>query len=224
MRRLITGIGLLMLMMGAAACGAGGAEPAAEPAAEPDATPGVEPTRGALATVVSQESSGGPTAAATAAGEAAYPAGTPTTASAYPVATAAPSGYPDVTVVAPSGTVELSDVTPVAGAEAPQEMPMPGVPLSGDMQKLVDSIYADLSAVSGVTGEEMKLVSAEPTTWPDGSLGCPAPDMMYTQALVDGYLITVEAGGQTYEYHTAGLRSWVRCESGRPASAGAVGG
>lgn len=220
MRRLITGIGLLLLMMGAVACGAGGAELTGEA----NATPGAEPTRAALATVVSQESSGDQIAPTAPAGEAAYPAGTPTTTSAYPVATAAPSGYPDVTVVAPSGTVELSDGTPVAGAETPQEMPMPGVPLSEGMQKLVDSIYADLSAISGATAEEMKLVSAEPTTWSDGGLGCPAPDMMYTQVLVDGYLVTVQAGGQTYEYHTAGLRSWVRCENGRPASNGAVGG
>ena len=71
---------------------------------------------------------------------------------------------------------------------------------------------------------DLKIASAEPVTWGDGSLGCPEDGMMYTQVLVDGYLVTVQAGGQTYEYHTAGLRSWVRCENGRPASNGAVGG
>jgi hypothetical protein len=30
--------------------------------------------------------------------------------------------------------------------------------------------------------------------WNDGSLGCPEPGMMYTQALVNGYWLIIEAG------------------------------
>lgn len=44
------------------------------------------------------------------------------------------------------------------------------------------------------------LVSAEAVTWRDGALGCPRPGMQYTQALVDGMQVIVEAGGQQYDY------------------------
>lgn len=44
------------------------------------------------------------------------------------------------------------------------------------------------------------VVSAEAITWPDSSLGCPSPGVMYTQALVDGMRVVVEAGGARYDY------------------------
>ncbi len=47
-------------------------------------------------------------------------------------------------------------------------------------------------------------MSQEDVTWPDGSLGCPQPGMRYTQALVSGSLIVLEANGLFYEYHSGG--------------------
>jgi hypothetical protein len=38
-------------------------------------------------------------------------------------------------------------------------------------------------------------------TWSDGSLGCPEPGMLYTQALVRGYRIVLQAGDERLEYH-----------------------
>jgi hypothetical protein len=46
--------------------------------------------------------------------------------------------------------------------------------------------------------------------------------MNYTQALVEGYLLTLEAAGQTYTYHTAGAHSFVLCQNGAPVSSGSV--
>jgi hypothetical protein len=37
------------------------------------------------------------------------------------------------------------------------------------------------------------VVQAEAVTWPDGALGCPEPGIVYTQALVPGYWVVVEA-------------------------------
>jgi len=48
---------------------------------------------------------------------------------------------------------------------------------------------------------DIRLVAREEVTWRDGSLGCPQPGMRYTQALVDGYKITLEFQGITYAYH-----------------------
>ena len=43
---------------------------------------------------------------------------------------------------------------------------------------------------------EVTVVSAESVTFPDGGLGCPEPEMLYTQVLTPGYHVVVEAGGQ----------------------------
>ena len=41
---------------------------------------------------------------------------------------------------------------------------------------------------------DLKVLSAEAVTWSDGSLGCPEPGMMYTQALVPGYRVQIRGG------------------------------
>lgn len=46
------------------------------------------------------------------------------------------------------------------------------------------------------------LVDVIAYTWPDTSLGCPVPDVDYNDAEISGYRIVLEAGDQTYEYHT----------------------
>ena len=49
--------------------------------------------------------------------------------------------------------------------------------------------------------DAVEVVLAGPVTWSDGSLGCPQPGMMYTQALVPGYRIVLKAGEQVLNYH-----------------------
>ncbi len=60
---------------------------------------------------------------------------------------------------------------------------------------------ADLAQRLGVPEGEVRVVSMEEVTWRDGSLGCAEPGTMYTQALVDGSRIVLEAEATTYEYH-----------------------
>ena len=69
---------------------------------------------------------------------------------------------------------------------------------------VVDPVVADIARQAGVPASEVVVVSAEAVTFPDGSLGCPQPGMVYTQALVDGYKIVAEAGGKTYDYRGSG--------------------
>ncbi|MFJ6679738.1 hypothetical protein ACIQLK_11550 [Microbacterium sp. NPDC091382] len=61
-----------------------------------------------------------------------------------------------------------------------------------------DALIADLTA-RGVSGDPT-LVSAERVEFSDGSLGCPAPGMTYTQAIVDGYRVIVRADDRTFDY------------------------
>jgi hypothetical protein len=48
--------------------------------------------------------------------------------------------------------------------------------------------------------EQLVIVCAESVVWNDGSLGCPEPGMMYTQALLNGYWAVIEAAGQKSDF------------------------
>jgi hypothetical protein len=73
----------------------------------------------------------------------------------------------------------------------------------GSQQSIIDAAIADAVARLAVSADDIEVVSALRVTWPDGSLGCPEPDMQYTQALVPGWRILLRAGGRTLDYHAA---------------------
>lgn len=60
----------------------------------------------------------------------------------------------------------------------------------------------DLAGRLGVSEREILFLSGEGETWNDGSLGCPEPGVMYTQAQVRGWVLTFGHDGRTYTYHT----------------------
>jgi hypothetical protein len=65
----------------------------------------------------------------------------------------------------------------------------------------VQAAIADASMRFGVPESEVAVAGALRVVWSDGSLGCPEDGMMYTQALVDGYRLTLEVDGRRVEYH-----------------------
>ena len=78
---------------------------------------------------------------------------------------------------------------------------------------------ADLARDTGVAPDDIEVVVNEPVTWRDGSLGCPKPGMMYTQALVDGYRIVLRAAGEEVAYHGANGQAPFRCDNPNPDGA-----
>jgi hypothetical protein len=54
---------------------------------------------------------------------------------------------------------------------------------------------ADLADQLGVDPTSIEVIVDEQVTWRNGSLGCPEPGMVYTQALVDGYRIVLRVSG-----------------------------
>ncbi len=68
---------------------------------------------------------------------------------------------------------------------------------------LLGTAISDAARRTAVDRTAVRVVSAEAVTWRDGSLGCPQPGMAYTDALVPGYRIVLEAGGRTLEYHSS---------------------
>lgn len=210
MRQLMAMIGLLVAALLAACAPAGSAEPTvnSEPAAPTaDSGPALNPAPGSGASYPS-------------AGEATdgYPAAGPESA--------LPDGYPDGasgTLVAPV-EVDLSQLTPVAGDTTPREAPAPGRPDTPAISQglLLEAVTMSLSEQFGVPAESVTVVSVEPVTWPDAGLGCPQEGLAYAQVMVEGSRITLEAGGETYTYHTAGTSEFVLCIDGAPAAVGTV--
>jgi hypothetical protein len=78
---------------------------------------------------------------------------------------------------------------------------------------LVQPVIADAAARLGVEPSAVALISIEAVTWNDGSLGCPKPGEMYTQALVDGHRIVVGAGTTTLDYRVTGPGAFRVCEN-----------
>lgn len=72
---------------------------------------------------------------------------------------------------------------------------------------------ADLAGRLGIPDDEIVVVTEKNVTWRDGSLGCPKPGMMYTQALVEGTLIVLRADGRDYSYHSGAGKPPFYCEN-----------
>ncbi|MFO7537393.1 MAG: hypothetical protein R6X32_04950 [Chloroflexota bacterium] len=80
------------------------------------------------------------------------------------------------------------------------------------IQKMVAAITADLSRHLQIAVDQIETEQVESVTWPDGSLGCPQPGYMYTQALVEGYRVTLKVADKRFYYHTQGTQHFVRCD------------
>jgi len=76
----------------------------------------------------------------------------------------------------------------------------------------VQAAIADAAERFGVPESQVAVAGALRVVWSDGSLGCPEDGMMYTQALVDGYLLTLEVDGRRVDYHGENGRPPFLCE------------
>ena len=119
----------------------------------------------------------------------------------------------------PAGTPEASETTSETTGETTspspdqtKESPMPSQSPGGAGGAAQEAAVADLAQRLGVDAAEITVSSTEAVTWRDGSLGCSEPGMMYTQALVEGTRVVLEAEGQRYEYHAGGNRTAFLCE------------
>lgn len=105
--------------------------------------------------------------------------------------------------------------TPPVATVAPES----ASPMTGEVPSdLLDEILASAAEETGVSASEIEVVQAEAVTWPDGSLGCPEPGMFYTQALIDGYHVLLDADGSELDYRVGNGGTFRLCEgNGRPA-------
>ena len=108
--------------------------------------------------------------------------------------------------IAPTPLSTISKETPIMN-----EVPIP-TPLDSGLDSFVTQAKDDLAKRLAIAPEQIELLEASSVTWPDGSLGCPQPGMLYTQVQVDGILIRLRVDQKTYEYHGGGRRPPFLCE------------
>jgi hypothetical protein len=104
----------------------------------------------------------------------------------------------------------LIPVQPTKGDNTQMTQSLP-TPLASGLEGLVEKAKEDLAQRLSISVSQINLVEATPVTWPDGSLGCPQPDMVYTQVQVDGLLIRLGVDDRVYEYHSGGNRAPFLC-------------
>jgi hypothetical protein len=117
-------------------------------------------------------------------------------------------------------TPEVSPPDPIEQRVAPTLVklletvqPTHVIPVIGEVPgDLLDEIMADLANKEGLGLQSIEVIRAEAVTWNDGSLGCPQPGMMYTQALVDGYWVILQAEGIDYDYRVSDTGYFILCE------------
>jgi hypothetical protein len=76
---------------------------------------------------------------------------------------------------------------------------------------LVSTAVADLADRLDVEADSILVGVVEEVVWPNGGLGCPLPDMKYTQVPVDGLRIVLIQEGEEYEYRSGGFVEPILC-------------
>ena len=121
-----------------------------------------------------------------------------------------------LTMCTPSalGTPDKSMTTPSA-TPAPTSTPRMSHVESEVPEAILGPILKEAAKLANVTPEQLVILRAEVVVWNDGSLGCPEPGMEYTQALVNGYWVVINAAGQTYDFRAGRGGSFRLCPAGR---------
>lgn len=122
-----------------------------------------------------------------------------------PGQTAAPGGTPS-----PGGS-RFSTAPPLPSAGTPSGTPVP-LP-----QARLEAIRNDLTG-RGVAIADLVVTSTEAVTFNDSSLGCPKPGVQYTQALVPGMRVVVQADGRHYDYRFGRGDTPTLCEQPGPGA------
>lgn len=112
------------------------------------------------------------------------------------------------------------DTNDFPGVESPRSVVKPTAPVFGEGEVVIDERLADLidqaildvSNHLGADPSDVSIVSAESVVWPDGSIGCPQPGMLYAQVQVDGVRIVLAVDNELYAYHSGGQRGLFLCQ------------
>jgi hypothetical protein len=85
----------------------------------------------------------------------------------------------------------------------------------GIPRALIERVVRQAGAEEGVRPADIEMMLADAVTWSDGSLGCPQPGRMYTQALVPGYRVVLRVRDEVIAYHASKRGEFFRCANPR---------
>ena len=88
------------------------------------------------------------------------------------------------------------------------DAPEPSAPLQ---RKLVAQAREDLARRLSIEPDAVHFVKLKEVVWPDRSLGCPRPGMLYPQITQDGVQILLRAAGRSYDYRSGSGRAPFLC-------------
>lgn len=91
------------------------------------------------------------------------------------------------------------DLQSAAGQAIESEQPV--VPTPMNLKAQIELSRQDLVRRLNVSPDAVMLSSARQVTWRSGALGCPEPGKMYTEALVPGSVIYLQADNVIHVYH-----------------------
>jgi hypothetical protein len=122
-------------------------------------------------------------------------------------ACAAPAGAPSASATeAAASRPPFETVAP-----SPSDDPAAGAP-DGLPEAAWTAILDDLSRRLGERVVDPTVISGVAKTWNDGSLGCPQPGQLYTQALVEGFQVVLEVDGEQFDYRVGSGTDVRLCE------------
>ena len=132
------------------------------------------------------------------------PGGVSPTTSASPATSATPTPS-----AGPGRPSDLPRLTPPPGMLPPASASITGeVPAS-----VVDAARTDLAGrIGGPAAATATVVHSEAVTWPDGSLGCRVPGLLYPQVVTPGYRIVFTTDGTRYDYRATQAGAVRLCE------------
>lgn len=89
-----------------------------------------------------------------------------------------------------------ADEPPRAAADAGRPAPVAMTP--------ADRARAVVAARLNVPMDDVTVIAVTPRDFPDSSLDCPEPDMLYQQVITPGHQVLVEAEGRRFDVRVAG--------------------
>lgn len=108
---------------------------------------------------------------------------------------------------------EVKDANRKSQAEGKNDQHVRPAKLSMDQQ--IKAAITNLATRTGVAADAITVREAHAVRWSSGAMGCPKPGINYTQALVPGVRLLLEAKGEVYYYHGRNGRNLFYCPAGR---------
>ena len=130
------------------------------------------------------------------------------------------SQTPDVAIPSTSKTALVTGTQTIttSPSQGDNSQMHPFLPIlsASSLEALIEKARENLAQRLSIPAGDISLVEAKEVVWPDGSLGCPQPGMMYAQVLTPGYLIKLKYDNRDFEYHAGRGGSLTYCKSPLP--------